>query len=83
MPAYDYYCESNGLTVEASHSMSALLATWGELCETQGREVGGTPESAPLQRVFSAPLVSTGADEEMACDIDSGPCHPTACACCN
>ena len=83
MPAYDYYCESNGLTVEASHPMSDTLSTWGELCDNQGLALGETPPSAPLQRVFSAPLVSMGTAEEVACDVDSGPCHPTGCACCN
>ena len=42
MPAYDYHCETNGRTVEVSHTMTTLLQTWGELCDTA---IGAQPRS--------------------------------------
>ena len=45
MPAYDYHCETNGRTVEVSHTMTTLLQTWGGL--------GGVP------CVLSSPSVTT------------------------
>ena len=83
MPAYDYYCESNGLTVEAHHSMAASLSTWGDFCETEGHDAGETSPSASLQRVFSAPLMSMGSAPEASGSTGMESCQPNGCACCN
>lgn len=53
MPFYDYFCESNGQTIEVNHQMSVKLQTWGELCRHAGREVGNTPEDAPVARLIN------------------------------
>ncbi|MFC1706613.1 zinc ribbon domain-containing protein [Planctomycetota bacterium] len=57
MPRYEYVCHVNGEAVEVSHSMSAMIRTWGELCEQAGREPGATPLDAPVQRRIFAPAV--------------------------
>jgi len=53
MPSYDYQCESNGQVVEVRHSMSQNLTTWGEVCETAGIELGGTPAETPVKRLIT------------------------------
>lgn len=53
MPSYDYRCEANGQVVEVRHSMSESLATWGEVCERAGLEVGDTSADAPVQRLIT------------------------------
>ena len=84
MPAYDYYCEANGRTVEVSHGMTTLLQTWGELCHAADLEVGDTPADTPLRRVFSAPLLGAGSasTEAPAAAAPSVPCQPNGCPCC-
>jgi predicted nucleic acid-binding Zn ribbon protein len=80
MPNYDYYCESNGRTVEVSHRMAESLATWGELCERAGLEPGRTPRSAPIRRLISGAAVHTGhgRDKGMAA---APPCETTGVCC--
>ena len=85
MPAYDYHCDANGRTVEASHAMTTMLHTWGELCDVAEVEVGDTPADTPLRRVFSAPLVG-GRSESAAAGPAAAPnvpCQPNGCPCCN
>ncbi len=76
MPTYDYRCEANGRVLEVKHPMSANIATWAQLCELAGIDVGDTPVDAPVKRlatggqvVKSGSLGETGAP---ACA--SGPC---------
>lgn len=53
MPSYDYFCESNGRTVEVRHSMRELLGNWGELCARAGIQVGDTPIDRPVTRLVA------------------------------
>ena len=53
MPTYEYYCSDNDQTVEVLHKMSEKLATWGELCERAGTDLGDTPSETPIQRMIS------------------------------
>jgi len=76
MPTYDYFCESNGRTVEVSHKMSEQLATWGELCERAGIETGTTARQAPVRRLISGGAVLTGKGAASA-----PPCETTGMCC--
>lgn len=59
MPAYDYYCETNGRTIEVNHPISAALSTWLELCYVAGHPLGDTDPLAPVRRVMkTAPAVA-------------------------
>ena len=58
MPAYDYFCEANGLTVEAIHTVNATLKTWGEVCYVARIPLGDTDPLAPVRKVLSAPAIS-------------------------
>ena len=53
MPRYDYYCDANDRQVEVTHPMSERLATWGEVCAQANLALGGTPASAPVQKLIS------------------------------
>ncbi|CAG0997196.1 hypothetical protein GPROT1_03542 [Gammaproteobacteria bacterium] len=53
MPSYDYFCETNGQVVEATHSMREKLTTWGELCAKAKIEPGETPADAPVKRLIT------------------------------
>ena len=85
MPAYDYHCDANGRTVEVSHAMTAMLHTWGELCDAAAMEAGDTPADTPLRRVFSAPLLggSSESAEAAPAAAPNVPCQPNGCPCCN
>ena len=62
MPAYDYHCETNGRTVEVSHTMTTLLQTWGQLCDTAESGSGRNPgRCTAAARVFGAPDRRQGA----------------------
>jgi predicted nucleic acid-binding Zn ribbon protein len=77
MPTYEYFCEANGQTVEASHRMSERLATWGELCQRGAASAGKTPVGAPIRRLISAPAVLSGrVGSSQAAACEAGP------ACC-
>ena len=58
MPSYDYFCETNGLTIEATHSIKFELTTWGELCYTTQTPLGDTDPLAPVRKVLSPPNIS-------------------------
>lgn len=53
MPFYDYFCESNGRTVEVFHAMSVKLSAWGEVCRYAGIDTGPTPADAPVIRMLN------------------------------
>ncbi len=76
MPNYDYYCESNGRTVEVSHRMAESVRTWGELCERTGLAPGKTPASAPVQKLLAAPAVHSG-----RASASAPPCETTGVCC--
>jgi predicted nucleic acid-binding Zn ribbon protein len=66
MPAYDYYCESNGQTVEVVHTINASLKTWGEVCYVAQISLGDTDPLAPVRKVISAPAIAvTIADSKL------------------
>ena len=54
MPTYEYYCASNGQTIEVLHGMNENLVSWGALCARAETEVGDTPENATVERKLSA-----------------------------
>lgn len=58
MPAYDYFCEANGQTVEAVHTINATLKTWGEVCYVARIPLGETDPLAPVRKVISAPAIA-------------------------
>ena len=53
MPAYDYFCEDNGLTIEVSHPVDTTLRFWAEVCYAAQRPLGETDPLAPVRRVFT------------------------------
>ena len=53
MPAYDYYCEANGRTVEVTHPLTAELRYWGEVCYVAQIPLGETDPLAPVRRVVT------------------------------
>ena len=53
MPSYDYRCGQNGRVVEVMHKMSEKLTTWGEVCETAGIALDGTPADSPVERLIT------------------------------
>ena len=59
MPFYDYFCPKNKQTIEVKHEISIKLKTWGELCELSKTDPGITPLNSPVERLISAPEVST------------------------
>jgi hypothetical protein len=59
MPLYEYFCDENGLTIEATHSMDVRLKTWGELCYVSRYPLGETDPLAPVRKVIrKAPGIS-------------------------
>lgn len=52
MPNYDYFCQPNGKTVEATHSINASISTWGELCFATQYPLGDTDPLAPVRKVI-------------------------------
>ena len=79
MPSYDYFCDTNGRTLEVSHSMSLTLKTWGDICDTAHIDVGNTPKEAPLRRIFSTPQIATGNTKDQV--TTQVPCQPQGCPC--
>ena len=53
MPAYDYYCEANGETVEVAHALDVELRYWAEVCYVAQHPLGDTDPLAPVRRVFT------------------------------
>ena|SRR3972149_4907756 len=58
MPRYDYFCEANGRTIEATHPNNVMLKTWGEICYVAQIPLGDTDPLAPVQKLVSAPAVT-------------------------
>ena len=58
MPAYDYFCEANGRTVEVIHTINASLNTWGEVCYVAQIPLGNTDPLSPVRKVLSAAAIS-------------------------
>ncbi|MEM7231593.1 MAG: zinc ribbon domain-containing protein [Planctomycetota bacterium] len=56
MPTYDYHCDANGQTVEAFHTVSKTISTWGELCECAEIDPGETSPDTPVARILGAGL---------------------------
>lgn len=50
MLTYEYFCPTNGETLEVRHRISEKLSTWGELCERADADPGSTPLDTPIQR---------------------------------
>lgn len=58
MPAYDYHCDENGLTVQVRHGLDIELTTWGEVCYAAQYPMGDTDFLAPVRRLVSAPAIA-------------------------
>ena len=58
MPSYDYYCELNGETVEATHSINAHISNWGELCFATQHPLGDTDPLMPVRKVIRVPAIA-------------------------
>ena len=58
MPSYDYYCETNGETIEVRHGVDQKITTWGELCFAAQVPLGETDFFAPVRKVLSAPGIA-------------------------
>ncbi|MCZ6804117.1 MAG: zinc ribbon domain-containing protein [Proteobacteria bacterium] len=58
MPSYDYYCELNGETVEATHSIKASISNWGELCYVTQYPLGETDPLAPVRKLIRPPAIA-------------------------
>jgi len=61
MPTYEYRCETNGRTLEVSHSMRETIATWGELCDRVGTP-GPQAAPPPARPTPAAPAAAWGTD---------------------
>jgi hypothetical protein len=53
MPVYDYFCESNGRTIEVRHRVDVELGTWGEVCYAAHLPLGDTDFLAPVRKRLS------------------------------
>ena len=58
MPSYDYFCELNGETVEAKHSINASISNWGELCYVAQHPLGETDPLAPVRKLIRPPAIA-------------------------
>jgi hypothetical protein len=76
MPTYDYFCESNGRTVEVSHKLAERLSTWGALCKRAGIDTGRTDRKAPVRKLISGGAVLSGKGAASA-----PPCETTGVCC--
>ena len=77
MPSYDYYCASNGETVEVWHRMSDAVSTWGEVCAKADINTGQTPADSPVKRLITGGNII--GSERSTGDPDPGP----ASSCCS
>lgn len=55
MALYDYFCETNGQTLEVRHGMNESFSTWGEICAQMSLPLGDTAADAPVNK-----LIGTG-----------------------
>lgn len=85
---HDYHCETNGRTLEAEHSWSIKLHTWGELTDLLGIDPGSTPREAPIRRLIGSPALirkrdhgSDGEDGEEGSQPKPKGLHPLGCLC--
>lgn len=80
MPTYDYRCDTNGRILEVRHRMSENLATWGELCDRAGIDLGDTPAEAPVHRLATGGNIisstSRGSGLAPAPSCSTGSCCP-------
>jgi hypothetical protein len=53
MPTYEYFCPTNGVTLEVSHSIKETLTNWGEVCDRAQASPGSTPRSSAVRRLIS------------------------------
>ena len=58
MPSYDYFCELNGETVEATHSVNASISNWGELCYVTQHPLGETDPLATVRKLIRPPAIA-------------------------
>ena len=58
MPSYDYFCELNGETVEATHSINVSISNWGELCYVTQNPLGETDPLAPVRKLIRPPAIA-------------------------
>jgi hypothetical protein len=58
LPSYDYFCELNGETIEATHSINASISNWGELCYVTQHPLGETDPLASVRKVIRAPAIA-------------------------
>ena len=58
MPSYDYYCELNDKTIEATHSINAIISNWGELCYVTQNPLGDTDPLTPVRKLIRVPAIS-------------------------
>lgn len=52
MALYDYYCESNGMTVEVEHPVGKKLKFWAEVCYYAQIKLGDTAPEARVNVVI-------------------------------
>ena len=58
MPVYDYFCESNGRTIEVRHRADVELSTWGEVCYAAHLPIGDTDFLTPVRKRLSPPALA-------------------------
>ncbi len=80
MPSYDYYCPTNGRTVEVIHGMSDRLDTWGELCDKAELDPGDTAADAPVERLVAAGIPI--ASDQTPAGPPPGACGNGGCGMC-
>lgn len=76
MITYEYFCETNGKTIEVSHRMQESIKTWGELCQKAEIALEDTSASAPVERLISGGLLFKGESSSKKSDL------PIADTCC-
>jgi predicted nucleic acid-binding Zn ribbon protein len=82
MPKYDYFCATNGRTIEVNHRIGEAIRSWGELCSRAGVDAEATPASTPVQRLITASAIVSAnnlGSTERPCDYGS-PCGGCACS---
>lgn len=66
MPVYEYSCPENGESIEVLHEIDRVIVTWRELCDVDGRELGGTDPDAPVERILRGRIFVTGNLEDLS-----------------
>jgi len=52
MAFFDYFCETNGKTVEVQHKLGKKLKNWGEVCKLAKIDPGKTPLKSPVVKMI-------------------------------